>query len=992
MRRVCTKTILFLLAGAAWAQQPFVPSVTNTSGTPSKTLFGLYKGSLVRSNDLGATWTPIYVTEAGLPQPPVKGFEIDALDPATVYLATTASAGTFWKSGDSGATWSKATTGLPPGGGTVDFFKEVLDTNTVYLYLKIGNQFYKSTDHAANWALQGQLPGSAGSMQVADPTRSMMFYVEPSTLAVSFSNDEGHSWQVGGQIAGTQIQNAVITGMGVLAFRTGVVYIGVDGGGSGQGVFANSDPTGQFVDQTVSGLNLFTKMSSATTGPSYAFTGGANTGFYRLDPGQSVWKYLGATGDRYSITGVDPIIRTTVYGVKGSVVSPDPVALVRSDDAGDTWTAIPATITPTIAKPASSYTIRLQEGAPYSISFNVQTLEDPAWKLPVGVSTTGESWIQLGATQGTTPLSNSITINTTGLAPGTYTSTLKIDAPGATNKTVSIPVQLTVVPFGSIGGGYQVSTVAGNGNPGDTRTSGAAASIGIGAAKALAFDPAGNVLISAGNRIWSYSGGNVNALAGNGSNGSSGDGADPLSASLGDPDQIAYDSQGAMYFTEFAFGRIRKLSGASITTALDMFRTPFNQTVGSHTIQFDATNRYLMTGPAGVLRWDGLPRIVVATPYPFSDPYSMISDSAGNLYVSDRGKNQIFKIAPGNVVSVIAGNGLAGFSGDGGPATQASLNAPAGIAFDSGGTLYIADSGNNRIRTIAPDGTIKTIAGSGLSGFAGDGSTSDFASFRNPLGVLVDPQGRVYVADSGNNRVRLLAIQAVAAPKPAALVNVSSAQKLSPGGIFVLYGDQLAAAGVSVTTPNAAPWPLSMQGVSVTINGVLAPLYFVSTTQINGQVPFETQTGTATAVITVNGSAPAQISFPVVAAEPGILVDSGGPHATSQNQDYSRNTASNPAKPGSIVLVYLSGIGQVNSPIPTNTASPASPLPQAKYPYSITVAGQQVQVDYLGYTPTFIGLVQANIHVPSNLSAGEYPVIITVNGESSLAANISVRP
>src|SRR5262249_36165080 len=190
--------------------------------------------------------------------------------------------------------------------------------------------------------------------------------------------------------------------------------------------------------------------------------------------------------------------------------------LVRSIDAGDSWSPISSTITPTLAKPAASYNIVLQEGAPYSVSFIVQASEDINWSLPAMLTTTGEPWLTLSSQNGTTPITTSFTINTTGLAPGVYSSTLKIASAPAANKSVSIPINLTVVPLGSIGHGYQVSTAVGNGNATDTRTSGPATGVGIGATRAMTFDNQANLVISAGNRLWSLTGGNLNVIAGNG--------------------------------------------------------------------------------------------------------------------------------------------------------------------------------------------------------------------------------------------------------------------------------------------------------------------------------------------------------------------------------------------------------------------------------------------------------------------------------------------
>ena len=103
-----------------------------------------------------------------------------------------------------------------------------------------------------------------------------------------------------------------------------------------------------------------------------------------------------------------------------------------------------------------------------------------------------------------------------------------------------------------------------------------------------------------------------------------------------------------------------------------------------------------------------------------NQPEGVAVDASGNLYIADTDNNRIRKISPNGVIVTIAGTGIAGFSGDGGLATDAQLNQPEGVAVDASGNLYIADTGNNRIRKISPDGVIITIAGTGIAGFGGD--------------------------------------------------------------------------------------------------------------------------------------------------------------------------------------------------------------------------------------------------------------------------------
>lgn len=145
-------------------------------------------------------------------------------------------------------------------------------------------------------------------------------------------------------------------------------------------------------------------------------------------------------------------------------------------------------------------------------------------------------------------------------------------------------------------------------------------------------------------------------------------------------------------------------------------------------------------------------------------PFSVLADASGNLYISDTDNNRVRKIAPNGVITTVAGGSAAGFSGDGGPATQALLNRPAGLALDSTGNLYIADSGNARVRKVDRNGIITTFAGNGAStaNGNGDGGAAVNASFNYVADVALDATGNLYIADALDGRIR----------------------KVSPGGII----------------------------------------------------------------------------------------------------------------------------------------------------------------------------------------------------------------
>lgn len=135
-------------------------------------------------------------------------------------------------------------------------------------------------------------------------------------------------------------------------------------------------------------------------------------------------------------------------------------------------------------------------------------------------------------------------------------------------------------------------------------------------------------------------------------------------------------------------------------------------------------------------------------------PQGMAIDRNGNLYIADRGNNRIRKVDAGGVIATVAGNGVSGFSGDGGQATTAKLFHPSGVAIAADGSLYIVDQDNNRVRKVDPTGVISTVAGTGNAGYSGDGGPATNAALNVPIAVALDNAGNFYVSDSNNFRIR----------------------------------------------------------------------------------------------------------------------------------------------------------------------------------------------------------------------------------------------
>jgi sugar lactone lactonase YvrE/DNA-binding CsgD family transcriptional regulator len=280
-----------------------------------------------------------------------------------------------------------------------------------------------------------------------------------------------------------------------------------------------------------------------------------------------------------------------------------------------------------------------------------------------------------------------------------------------------------------------ISTVAGTSGFGSSEDGGAAtlAQLDTGGKwgnTGLALDREGAVYVPDGyhQRVRKVtSDGIITTTAGTGTAGYSGDGGPARAAELNLPRGAAVDAQGNVFIAEAGGHRVRRVDAAGTISTYAGTGTPGSGGDG---------------GPAAAAQLNG--------------PEALALDAAGNLFIADTLNNRIRRVALDGTITTVAGTGTFGFGGDGGLATRAHLKLPRGLATDPRGLLYIADSDNNRIRRVDAAGIITSVAGTGKAGYSGDGESPLQAQLDEPDGVAVDSHGRVYIADSGNQRVRIL--------------------------------------------------------------------------------------------------------------------------------------------------------------------------------------------------------------------------------------------
>jgi uncharacterized protein (TIGR03437 family) len=510
--------------------------------------------------------------------------------------------------------------------------------------------------------------------------------------------------------------------------------------------------------------------------------------------------------------------------------------------------------------------------------------------------------------------------------------------------------------------------------------------------------------------------------------GFSGDGGPATNALLAEPSSVAVDEIGNLFIADTQNNRIRKVSQNGIITTVA--GNGFGAYSGDH-------------GPA--------------TKASLNYPSGIAVDRSGNLFITDYANNSVRKVSNDGIITTVAGNGSQGFSGDGGPATSAQLFLPRAVAVDENGNLFISDTVNARVRKVSLDGIITTVAGNGAVDYSGEGGLATSSSIHGPAGLAVDSNGNLFVAETlpfrihkvsssgiittiagtpGSN-IQLIGGHFVADGWPAtngylsgvvpglrvdsrgrvflaesdgsvrmlqptnessligSVVDAASqsAGPISPGEIIVIYGAALGPDQLTRNQPANGAFSIEVNGTTVSIGGISAPVLSTSYSQVSAIVPYTISGPSTQITVAYQDQTSPAFTVPVAASSPSIfsLNGSGAGQGAAVNADGSGNDALHPVSIGGYLSLYATGAGQT-APESTDGKITAitQPLPQPVLPTKVTVDGQPARVVYAGAAPAEVaGMMQVVVQIPSSVKPGGYvPVVLQVGDLTSVEGAI----
>jgi uncharacterized protein (TIGR03437 family) len=958
---------------------------SNVTGTNNNSV-------LYRSLDQGVTWLPQRYQSDLTKNPLIYNVNTHPNRTGTIYFTTTQEGGFLWRSIDGGGTWTNpgaAFQGVDNSGLSVTNAKVlILPEPSHVVYVELGPRLFRSQDDGATFDAGRDTPCMQIFENILDPQKLVCH----NTTNLFYSENSGQNFTQGAAPGGTLTTCTLVSSPQVNETYFGECLGGVSG--TQQDLFFRS--TNSF--RNISNLTKPAGLPQFFVSPDHRIILAGGTGVLNLirsrDLGQSWENTMAGNSTNRGTFGFDPLDSNIVYREGRN----------KSTNAGDTFTALNSKYVPLLAA-NQKIQVTLETGTAWVTDISLRDVLGTNFFLErLGPP------IPSSATWFTRPIVDQAATNSLsaiGLGLGKYTTELQIGA-------VPLPVEMTVVARREPPAYFKVKRLTGlpSGRAIEPTTAGPMPGEGGPAVHApvaiisgVAADPDGNIYMAYGTRIEKIApDGTLTRYAGTGASGaSSGTGGQAVNAVFRFIQDILWTPEGLLVY-ETVDGTLRRIRPNGVVEGI---LPPGIVSSSANAIARDSSGTIYLGFSGSVSRVQGNTLQQLFTISSIAPPVNgvntplrgMTIDPATNDFVIILPDRVIRRTQAGNVTTIAGTPGQLGFGGDGNPnATGTLLQGGffAWVTADQSGNIYFSDS--NRLRLIKPNGSIGTVAGDGrVETTIIDGTYATGLGVGTGYRATALPNGQILYADG----TYLLRFEPASAPpsrfiSPGGIVTITGHAKVSPGQIVSIYGVDLASNAVQAQT---VPLPKILDGVSVQVNGIDVPLFYVSPILINTQFPYETAVGTAKVKVTRNGSATAEETVEVITSAPDVLVYDGN-HTIAINANGQLNSATNPAAKGSFIVVYLSGNGPFSNPPPTGAAAVVDPLSRTVPVHLVTftpASGQNINpvnttAAFLGLTPTAVGLGQLNVEIPSNLPAGDYDVVLTVGGVASNSTRLSVGP
>ncbi len=991
---------------------PFDAQVTAVAVDPSNSsrIYASTNGGLLKTDNRGATWEQLPIFPLGSRQPALREIEFDLTNTSVIYgwapLSSVNQIAGAWRSSNRGIAWQQiiAPDTFPEGSELVRLLVAPTNGSILYAVIRLGaNQFtYRSANGGTTWTRAGE--GGAFSVSTSNPDtlyRASRGSVFRSTNGAQSWLQIGQTYNVGNDLNGINAiavsptdPNLLLASMSGPTSSLNGIFRSTDGGVSWTRV-----QQGNYIGAKFSLRNSSLAIIGDCCGLAahYSNDGGLNfSTISRAIEGSTGTLGLSTQRTSFDYAQTGQLIHGLSSSTGGGVAIQGPPSGI--------WRRLPGTYTPTAVPNIILDSGQLLSGDTSEARLTVQIVTaegGSAASITVGNPTatspgTSVRIIQDGSNPANPNPSISVTRTARDLSPGNYTTSVTLPVTGALNQTLTITGTLEVIDQPQSAGVH-----LGRGLP-------------VGVNDSIYSLATGNnkVYVGAFSRLLALDGkGGFEVIAGTGSSGFSGDGGPATAAQVAFVRAIAVAPNGTLYFHDASNRRIRRigpdgiistfagnpsgtssitegaaLSAISITSAPGMVVRSNGELLLAHSNRiWRVDGNVFRTVAGGGL--NGATDGSLATSVNLSGVDKILLDAQGSIVFATSAR--LFRIGPNNTLQLLAGaNSREGQPGSRN-AREVELSIDA-IALGSDG-IYLSDSNTGTIRRVNANLTIDTVA---LNGMRGTASSCTGARYVPTSSASTDhltfaPDGSLLIGQTGLPRFWIPpAGSSLPAPfvTAAAVVNAASnTRALSPGSLASIYGTNVASSQVAAS---ALPLSAELGGGVVCLAGQVAPMAFASPSQLNVQIPFGLEPGPHTLRAFNASGATAGVPVNLQAASPEIFRAAG--RAIVVNPDGSLNNPGNGVSPGSVVVAYLTGIGEVTTPLVAGSANPSNPLAVPALPTSATVGGLTANLLYLGMTPGFVGLAQANVTIPA-LPPGEHPIVLTVGSHSSEPLAISIR-